>query len=116
MPPKEPCDKENAESAMSHQISKAYGRGSDEDDASESSSRDELEEIGETSAAVETSDESVLWWPESISRRRDRSGVSMRDDCIRWTKDAQPGRHVDSNQTPIAQHQRRAPSEQSRAV
>jgi hypothetical protein len=43
MPPKEPCDKENAESAMSHQIPKAYGRGSDEDDASESSSRDELE-------------------------------------------------------------------------
>jgi hypothetical protein len=83
-------------------IPKAYGRGSDEDDASESCSRDELEEIGETSAAVETSDESILWSPASISRRRDRSGVSMRDDCIGWTKDAQPGRHVNSHQTPIA--------------
>jgi hypothetical protein len=91
---------------------KRLRQGSDEDDASESSSRDELEEIGETSAEVESSDESILWLPASISRRRDRSGVSIRDDCIRWTKDAQPGRHVDSNQTPIAQHQRRWPAEQ----
>jgi hypothetical protein len=49
---------------------------------------------------------------KGISRRRDRRRVSIRDDCIRWTKDAQPGRHVDSNQTTIAQHQRRSPAEQ----
>ena len=81
MLPKEPGDqqkKKRWESAMSHQIAKGSGRGSDEDDASESSCSDELEEIG----------------------------------GIRWTKDAQPGRHVDSNQTPIAQHQRRSPAEQ----
>jgi hypothetical protein len=85
MLPKEPCDKQKrkrCESAMSHQIAKGSGRGSDENDASESASEsscsDELEEIG----------------------------------GIRWTKDAQPGHHVDSNQTPIAQHQRRSPAEQ----
>jgi hypothetical protein len=119
MLPKELWDKQKRkrwESAMSHQIAKGSGRGSDEDDASDCSSRDELEETGETSAEVETSEESVLWLPESISRRSDRSGVSIRDDCIRWTKDAQPGRHVDSNQTPIAQHQRRSPAEQCVSV
>ena len=70
MLPKEPWDKHHRkrwESAISHQIAKGSGRGSDEDDASESSSSDELEETGETSAEVETSDESILWSPESIS-------------------------------------------------
>ena len=70
MLPKEPWDKHKRkrwESAISHQIAKGSGRGSDEDDASASSSSDELEETGETSAEVETSDESILWSPESIS-------------------------------------------------
>jgi hypothetical protein len=70
MLPKEPCDKQKRkrwESALSHQIAKGSGRGSDEAHASESSSRDELEEIGETLAEVDTSEESILWLPESIS-------------------------------------------------